>query len=184
MNACGRRVASAAMAAQSLTKALRWPELREMEARRRPKRRIGLSPPGPFVASNQLRTVRSLVRARDLRRRMPLCLELCLINECRRWVDRVLALSRQPARRGCALKVKCCPNTPERKVPRSIHEAARDKARAIAQSEAVAARALAAHLAEIEGEGYAVPKPSSLESAMTNPRNPEVPIAVLAAVRV
>jgi predicted RNase H-like HicB family nuclease len=48
----------------------------------------------------------------------------------------------------------------------------------------VAARALTAHLAEIEGEGYAVPKPSSLESAMTNPRNPEVPIAVLAAVRV
>ena len=36
----------------------------------------------------------------------------------------------------CALKAKCCPNTPARKVPRSIHEAARDKARAIAQTEA------------------------------------------------
>jgi len=36
----------------------------------------------------------------------------------------------------CALKAKCCPNTPARKVPRSIHEAARDKARAIAKTEA------------------------------------------------
>jgi IS5 family transposase len=36
----------------------------------------------------------------------------------------------------CALKAKCCPNTPARKVPRSIHEAARDKARAIAETEA------------------------------------------------
>ena len=36
----------------------------------------------------------------------------------------------------CALKSKCCPNTPMRKVPRSVHEAARDKTRAIAQTEA------------------------------------------------
>jgi hypothetical protein len=36
----------------------------------------------------------------------------------------------------CALKQKCCPNTPARKIPRSIHEAARDKARAIAKTEA------------------------------------------------
>jgi transposase len=36
----------------------------------------------------------------------------------------------------CALKPKCCPNTPMRKVPRSVHEAARDKARAIAKTEA------------------------------------------------
>jgi hypothetical protein len=36
----------------------------------------------------------------------------------------------------CALKAKCCPNTPARKVPRSIYEAARDKARAIAETEA------------------------------------------------
>jgi transposase len=35
---------------------------------------------------------------------------------------------------GCALKPKCCPNTPARKVPRSIHEGARDMARAIANS--------------------------------------------------
>jgi hypothetical protein len=39
---------------------------------------------------------------------------------------------------GCTLKPKCCPNTPARKVPRSIHEAARDKARAIARTEAYA----------------------------------------------
>ena len=30
----------------------------------------------------------------------------------------------------CALKPKCCPNAPARKIARSIHEAARDKARA------------------------------------------------------
>jgi transposase len=36
----------------------------------------------------------------------------------------------------CALKPKCCPNMPARKIGRSIHEAARDKARAIAKTEA------------------------------------------------
>jgi len=35
---------------------------------------------------------------------------------------------------GCALKPRCCPNTPARKVPRSIHEGARDMARQIAKS--------------------------------------------------
>ena len=35
---------------------------------------------------------------------------------------------------GCALKPRCCPNSPARKVPRSIHEGARDMAREIAQS--------------------------------------------------
>jgi hypothetical protein len=34
------------------------------------------------------------------------------------------------------LKPRCCPNTPARKVPRSIHEAARDLARDIAKTEA------------------------------------------------
>lgn len=35
---------------------------------------------------------------------------------------------------GCALKPMCCPNSPARKVPRSIHEGARDMARKIARS--------------------------------------------------
>jgi hypothetical protein len=34
----------------------------------------------------------------------------------------------------CALKSQCCPATPMRRVPRSIHEGARDIARAIAKS--------------------------------------------------
>ena len=38
----------------------------------------------------------------------------------------------------CALKAKCCPNMPARKIARSIHEAARDRARAIAKTEAYA----------------------------------------------
>ena len=35
---------------------------------------------------------------------------------------------------GCALKQRCCPKTPMRKVPRSIYEGARDMARQIASS--------------------------------------------------
>jgi Transposase DDE domain len=35
---------------------------------------------------------------------------------------------------GCALKPRCCPSTPARKVPRSIHEGAHDVARQIAKS--------------------------------------------------
>ena len=36
----------------------------------------------------------------------------------------------------CALKARCCPNTPARKIPRSIHEGARQMARDICASEA------------------------------------------------
>lgn len=38
----------------------------------------------------------------------------------------------------CPLKPRCCPNTPARKVPRSVHEGARDLARAIAATDAYA----------------------------------------------
>ena len=38
----------------------------------------------------------------------------------------------------CELKPRCCPNTPARKVPRSIHEGARDMARDIARTDAYA----------------------------------------------
>jgi hypothetical protein len=37
---------------------------------------------------------------------------------------------------GCDLKSRCCPNAPARKVPRSIHEGARDMARDIAETDA------------------------------------------------
>ena len=36
----------------------------------------------------------------------------------------------------CPLKLKCCPKAPERKIPRSIYEEARDAARALANTEA------------------------------------------------
>jgi transposase len=36
----------------------------------------------------------------------------------------------------CPLKSKCCPKAPERKIPRSIYEAARDVARALAKTDA------------------------------------------------
>ena len=37
---------------------------------------------------------------------------------------------------GCSLKPQCCPNAPARKLLRSIHEGARDMARAIATTDA------------------------------------------------
>ena len=55
---------------------------------------------------------------------------------CRRTADPYRAIQRDC--NACALKPKCCPNMPARKIPRSIHEAARDKARAIAKTEAYA----------------------------------------------
>src|ERR1700716_2722802 len=36
----------------------------------------------------------------------------------------------------CPLKPRCCPNAPARKIPRSIHEGARDRARDIAATDA------------------------------------------------
>jgi Transposase DDE domain len=39
---------------------------------------------------------------------------------------------------GCALKAKCCPNTPQRKVPRDLDEDARDVARVLANTPAYA----------------------------------------------
>ena len=61
----------------------------------------------------------------------------------------------------CALKPKCCPNMPARKIERSIHEPARDKVRAIAKTEAYAVsrrerkkvEMLFAHLKRILGLG-------------------------------
>jgi transposase len=46
----------------------------------------------------------------------------------------ILYRASKPDCTGCALKPKCCPNAPARKVPRSIHEGARDMARQIAKS--------------------------------------------------
>jgi hypothetical protein len=47
---------------------------------------------------------------------------------------RYLALTRDCSR--CPLKQQCCPNTPQRKVPRNINESARDYARALAKTAA------------------------------------------------
>jgi hypothetical protein len=59
------------------------------------------------------------------------------------------------------LKSRCCPNMPARKIPRSIHEAAHGKARAIAKTEGYAVsrrerkkvEMLFAHLKRILGLG-------------------------------
>jgi hypothetical protein len=50
----------------------------------------------------------------------------------------MIYLARKRDCEACALKPKCCPNAPTRKIARSIHEAARDRARAIAKTEAYA----------------------------------------------
>jgi hypothetical protein len=67
----------------------------------------------------------------------------------------------------CALKPKCCPNVPARKIARSVHEAARDKARVIAKTEAYAVsrrerkkvEMLFAHLKRILRRSIAPPWP-------------------------
>ena len=50
----------------------------------------------------------------------------------------VIYFARKHDCEACALKPKCRPNAPARKIARSIHEAARDKARAIAKTEGYA----------------------------------------------
>ena len=52
------------------------------------------------------------------------------VNDC----DTLLYLASKADCDGCALRPRCCPNTPARKVPRSIHERAREMARAIGKS--------------------------------------------------
>src|SRR3984957_18335947 len=53
-------------------------------------------------------------------------------------VGTMIYFAREHDCEACALKPKCCPNVPARKIARSVHEAARDKARAIAKTEAYA----------------------------------------------
>lgn len=50
--------------------------------------------------------------------------------------DTIVYRSSVPDCVNCPLKARCCPNTPIRKIVRSVHEAARDVARAIAQTDA------------------------------------------------
>jgi len=50
--------------------------------------------------------------------------------------DTILYRSSQFDCAACAMKARCCPNTPIRTIPRSIHETARDVARSIARTDA------------------------------------------------
>ena len=50
--------------------------------------------------------------------------------------DTIIYRSRQADCATCPLKARCCPNTPVRKIARSIHEAARNVARDIAKTSA------------------------------------------------
>ena len=50
--------------------------------------------------------------------------------------DTIIYRSRQSDCATCPLKSHCCPNTPFRKIARSVHESARDVARAIAKTNA------------------------------------------------
>lgn len=51
-------------------------------------------------------------------------------------VNTILYKSRQGDCLNCSMKAQCCPNTPYRKIARSIYEPARDVARAIAKTDA------------------------------------------------
>jgi hypothetical protein len=50
--------------------------------------------------------------------------------------DTIVYRSRQADCASCPMKARCCPNTPFRKIARSIHEAARNVARDIAKTSA------------------------------------------------
>ena len=50
--------------------------------------------------------------------------------------DTIIYRSSQSDCATCPMKARCCPNTPTRKIVRSVHEAARDVARAIAKTDA------------------------------------------------
>jgi hypothetical protein len=50
--------------------------------------------------------------------------------------EQILYRSSQKHCTNCPIKEKCCPNTPVRKIPRSIYEPARDVARAIGETDA------------------------------------------------
>src|SRR6266849_6356260 len=50
--------------------------------------------------------------------------------------DTIIYRSSQADCANCPMKARCCPNTPTRKIARSVHEAARDVARQIAKSSA------------------------------------------------
>jgi hypothetical protein len=50
----------------------------------------------------------------------------------------MIYFARQHDCEACTLKSQCCPNVSARKIARSVHKAARDKARAIAKTEAYA----------------------------------------------
>ena len=75
--------------------------------------------------------------------------------------DTIAYHARKADCQACPLKTRCCPNTPVRKVTRSVHEAARDKARAIAKTDAYVisrrerkkVEMLFAHLKRILGMG-------------------------------
>jgi IS5 family transposase len=50
--------------------------------------------------------------------------------------DTIIYRSRQADCATCPLKTRCCPNTPMRKIARSVHESARDVAREVAKTSA------------------------------------------------
>ena len=50
--------------------------------------------------------------------------------------DTIIYRSGQPDCATCPMKARCCPNTPTRKIARSVHESAREVARALAKTEA------------------------------------------------
>ena len=70
----------------------------------------------------------------------PSCLARSASPYCRRWLSVCSAtwLRYRASKldcQGCSLKPQCCPNAPARKIPRSIHEGARDMARDIATTD-------------------------------------------------
>ena len=68
-----------------------------------------------------------------------------LVDRNGKWCARASQLDCQ----GCSLKPPCCPNTPARKILRSIHEGARDMARVVGKTRGVRDLALSAQEVEM-----------------------------------
>src|SRR5207247_3298472 len=71
--------------------------------------------------------------------RQPLRSEWLIFNRPRPRVTKantIIYHASQAACSKCPMKSRCCPNTPTRKIARSVHEAARDVARDIAKTDA------------------------------------------------
>ena len=105
------------------------PGVRQVRAQRRDLLRAPTSPTTTRATSTSARRGKELQAAIDGR------FDVAAQRRRRRTASMRYRASKRDCD-ACPLKPRCCPNTPARKIPRSIHEGARDMARDIAKTDA------------------------------------------------